>query len=752
MRVAPLLLLLAAAGFLAPPGRAAGPECRFPFQDPDLGLDERVADLVSRLTLEEKVAQLMHTAPAVPRLGVPEYSWWSEALHGVARSGEAVTVFPQAIALAATFDDDAVRRLGDITATEARAIFNEDRRLGRAARMYRGLTVWTPNVNIFRDPRWGRGQETYGEDPFLTARLGLAMVRGLQGDDPRRLKLAACAKHFAVHSGPESRRHRIDVHTSDYDLWDTYLPAFRELVVRGGVSGVMCAYNRFRSQPCCANDALLTDILRRRWGFAGTVTSDCWALDDFLKEHRTHDSERAAALDALRHEVDLECGGSYGLPAAEAKPGVLGALLAAVRDGVVEERAIDRALCRLFSVRFRLGLFDPPERAPYAGIPYSALNRPEHQEHALRLARESIVLLKNDRSLLPLRAERLRCVAVVGPNADDRRTPLGNYHGEPLRVITPLAAIRAKLAGKAELLYARGTGWLAPGPGDEPFALLAGRLRRADVIVFVGGLSPTLEGEEGDAAGDDSEGFFRGDRTRIILPPAQTRLLRQLQGLGKPVVLAVMAGGAVAMEWEASRLDAILMAWYGGQAGGQALADVLFGDACPSGRLPVTFYRRDGDLPPFDDYSMANRTYRYFRGRPLYPFGHGLSYTRFAYSGLRAPARAATGEAIAVSALVRNRGRRAGDEVVQLYVRHVAAPAPAPRLSLRGFQRVRLGPGERRRVEFRLGPENLARVDAGGRRFQAPGLVEIHVGGGQPGLAPGASARVRLTGARRFLD
>lgn len=751
MRVMPLLLL-AAAGIAAAPGRDAEPACRFPFQDPDLGVDERVADLVSRLTLEEKIGQLMHTAPAIPRLGVPEYSWWSEALHGVARSGEAVTVFPQAIALAATFDEDAVERLGDITATEARAIFNEDLRQGRTARMYRGLTVWTPNVNIFRDPRWGRGQETYGEDPFLTARLGLAMVRGLQGGDPRRLKLAACAKHFAVHSGPESGRHRIDVRTSEYDLWDTYLPAFRELVLRGGVSGVMCAYNRFRSQPCCASDALLTDILRRRWGFAGYVTSDCWALDDFFKEHGTHGSGRAAALDALRHEVDLECGGSYGKPAAEARPGVFGALLAAVRDGAVEERAIDRALRRLFSVRFRLGLFDPPERAPYAGIPYSALNRPEHQEHALRLARESIVLLKNERDLLPLQAERLRCVAVVGPNADDRRTPLGNYHGEPLRVITPLEGIRGKLAGKAEVIHVHGTGWLGPGPGEEPFALLADRLRRADVIVFVGGLSPALEGEEGDASGDDADGFFHGDRTRIILPPAQTRFLQRLQGLGRPVVLAVMSGGAVAMPWEAAHVGAILQAWYGGQAGGQALADVLFGDACPSGRLPVTFYRDDGDLPPFADYSMENRTYRYFRGRPLYPFGHGLSYTRFAYSDLRAPRQALTGEAITVSALVRNRGRRGGDEVVQLYVRHVAAPAPAPRLSLRGFQRVRLEPGECRRVEFRLDAADLARVDAGGRRFQGPGLLEIHVGGGQPGCAPGASARVRVTGDPHYRD
>jgi len=746
-----LLPVLAAAGvaLLA----AGGDErlSRLPFQDPERPLAERGADLVSRLTLEEKVAQLMHTAPAVPRLGVAEYSWWSEALHGVGRSGETVTVFPQAIALAATFDPEAVERLGDITATEARAIFNEDRRLGRTARMYRGLTVWTPNVNIFRDPRWGRGQETFGEDPFLTARMGLAMVRGLQGVDSRYLKLAACAKHYAVHSGPESRRHRIDVHPGDYDLWDTYLPAFRELVA-GGVSGVLCAYNRFRSQPCCASDVLLIDILRRRWGFDGYVTSDCWALDDFIREHKTHGDRRAAALDALRHQVDLECGGSYGLPAAAARPGVSGALLAAVREGVVAESAIDRALRRLFAVRFRLGLFDPPERVPYSRIPFSALDRPEHRAHALLLARESIVLLRNDRSLLPLAAGRIRRIAVLGPNADECRAPLGNYNGEPAEVITPLAAIRRRLEGRAEVIHARGTGWFAAEPGGEPFARLANRLRGADVIVFVGGLTPALEGEEGDAAGEDVPGFFHGDRTRISLPEAQARFLRRLKELGRPLVLVTLAGGALALEWEAAHVEAILHAWYGGQAGGQAVAEALFGDINPAGRLPVTFYRRDSDLPPFEDYSMADRTYRYFRGDPLFAFGHGLSYTRFSYSNLRIAARVETGRPLAVSAWVRNCGRRDGDEVVQLYVRHLRAPAPVPLRSLQGFRRLRLRAGESRCVEFTLAPENLARVDGQGRRFQAPGWVEVHIGGGQPGRAPGVSGRVLLSGGRRFLD
>ena len=748
-RLAALGLPLAiAVGWLLATGPAGNARSRFPFQDPGLSLDDRVADLVARLTLEEKIGQMMHTAPAIPRLGVPEYSWWSEALHGVGRSGEAVTVFPQAIALAAAFDPDAVERLGGITATEARAIFNEDQRLGRTTLMYRGLTVWTPNINIFRDPRWGRGQETYGEDPFLTAQLGLAMVRGLQGHDPRYLKLSACAKHYAVHSGPESQRHRIDVRPSAYDLWDTYLPAFRELVVSGGVSGVMCAYNRFRSQPCCGSDLLMNDILRRQWGFSGYVTSDCWALDDFVKEHATHADNRAAAIDALRHGVDLECGGSYGKPASQSRPGVYGALLEAVRGGAIAEKEIDRSLRRLFAIRFRLGLFDPREMVDYARIPYSALNSLEHRAHALQLARESIVLLKNDRRILPLAANRIRRLAVLGPNADDRQTPLGNYNGVPAELVTPLQGIARRLSGQADVIHAKGVDWLTADVGGGAWRQLVGKLKQADAIVFVGGISPALEGEEGDAARGDPEGFFRGDRTTIALPAAQTAFLKRLQELGKPLVLVVMSGSAMALEWEAAHVDAIVQSWYGGQACGEALADVLFGDYNPAGRLPVTFYRRDGDLPPFSDYSMANRTYRYFRGRPLFPFGHGLSYTRFDYGGLSVAPEAATGQAIAVSAWVRNCGRREGDEVVQLYVSHPGAAAPAPLRSLQGFRRLHLRAGESRRVEFRLLPGNLGLVDAAGGLTQGAGTIVIHVGGGQPGHAPTVSARVRITGDR----
>jgi beta-glucosidase len=751
-RIAALGLPLAiAAGMLLSAGPAGVEGCRFPFQDTGLGPEERVADLVARMTLEEKIGQMMHTAPAIPRLGVPEYSWWSEALHGVARSGEAVTVFPQAIALAATFDPDAVERLGDITATEARAIFNEDRRQGRAARMYRGLTVWTPNINIFRDPRWGRGQETYGEDPLLTARMGLAMVRGLQGRDPRYLKLSACAKHFAVHSGPESQRHRIDVLPSAYDLWDTYLPAFRELVVSGGVSGVMCAYNRFRSQPCCGSDLLMTDILRRQWGFSGYVTSDCWALDDFVKEHKTHVDDRAAAIDALLHGVDLECGGAYGKPASEARPGVFGALLAAVRSGAIAEAATDRSLRRLFTVRFRLGLFDPPEMVEYARIPYSALNSPEHRAHALRAARESVVLLKNDSHVLPLAARRIRRIAVLGPNADDRLAPLGNYNGVPARLVTPREGIARRLSGQADVIYAKGVNWLTAAGDGNAWRQLAGKLKRADVIVFVGGISPALEGEEGDASSGDPMGFFRGDRTTIALPAIQTAFLKRLKKLGKPLVLVVMSGSAIALEWEAAHVDAIIQSWYGGQACGEALADVLFGDYNPAGRLPVTFYRRDGDLPPFTDYSMENRTYRYFRGRPLFPFGHGLSYTRFDYGGLSVTPEAATGQTIAVSAWVRNCGPREGDEVVQLYLSHPGAAAPAPLRSLQGFRRLHLRAGESRRVDFQLAPRNLALVDAAGELAQGAGTIVIDVGGGQPGYAATVSARVRITGERYII-
>jgi len=738
-------------GLLIPVG-LLHPQFKYPFQNPDLPLETRVGDLVSRLTLEEKVFQMMHNAPPIERLGIPEYNWWSEALHGVARSGEKVTVFPQAIGLAATFSPEDIEIMGDIIATEGRAIFNQDRQSGKNAGRYRGLTYWTPNINIFRDPRWGRGQETYGEDPYLTGQLGAAFVRGLQGTDPVYLKASACAKHFAVHSGPEAIRHQFDVRVSLHDLWDTYLPAFRDLVVDARVSGVMCAYNRFFGQPCCGNDRLLIEILRLHWNFSGYLTSDCWAINDFIDFHKTHADPLVAASDALIHGTDLECGGIYKGDWNQYKPGLYIVLIEAVRSGRISEKQINRSLKRLFTVRFRLGLFDPIERQRYAAIPVDVLESSAHQSHALKMARQSIVLLKNRNSLLPLAPAKIKRLAIIGPNADDQATPLGNYNGIPSRVITPLQGISAEASTRnLEIIYAKGCGHVAADPA-EPVSRYIDRIRKADVIVFVGGISPTLEGEEGDTGTEAIEGFSKGDRTTIALPRIQTQVMKELKTTGRPLVFINMSGSAMAMEWEAKNADAIIQAWYGGQAIGEALADILFGNVNPSGKLPVTFYRSDADLPPFDEYSMANRTYRYFKGIPRFPFGFGLSYTTFRYSRLEMPSERETGADLNVRVRITNTGNREGEEVIQLYVSHLTEVSTAPLRSLQGFRRIGLKAGEYRAVEFLLSPKDLARVDEFGNRVQYPGPVSISIGGGKPGHAQTMSAIVYLTGDRFFVD
>lgn len=675
----------------------------------------RAADLVARLTLDEKISQMQHAAPAVDRLGIPEYNWWNECLHGVGRAGTA-TVFPQAIALAATWNTDLLAEVVTAIGDEGRAKHHEAARGGNRSQYY-GLTFWTPNINIFRDPRWGRGQETYGEDPYLTARFGVTFVKYLQGDDPKYLKAAACAKHYAVHSGPENGRHYFNAVASPRDLWDTYLPAFEALVTEAKVEAVMGAYNRSNGEPCCASPTLLEEILRQRWGFQGHVVSDCWAIDDIFKHHRVVETAEEAVALAVNAGCDLECGCAYG------------ALVGAVEQGLIDEPTIDRALTRLMTTRFRLGLFDPDEAVPYAAIPYSVNDSAEHAALALRTARESMVLLKNEAGFLPL-PKTLKRVAVIGPNADDLHVLLGNYNGTPSNPVTPLAGIRAKLPD-AEVVYARGSSvW---GSHTEGYDEALRAARDAEVIIYAGGLSQAIEGEEGqhESVPDDEKSM--GDRVDIVLPPLQQNLLEQLHQLGKPVVLVLINGGAVSVPWANAHLPAILEAWYPGQAAGTAIADVLFGDYNPGGRLPVTVYRSLDDLPGFHDYDMTNRTYRYFTGEPLYPFGYGLSYTDFAYRNLRLSRETlADGQTLAVTVDVQNVGQRAGDEVAQLYLRHLNASIPAPRHSLQGFQRLALQPGETRRVTFTLESRQFSLVSAAGERVLEPGEVQIFVGGGQP--------------------
>lgn len=687
----------------------------YPFRDPGLPIEKRVNDLVSRLTLEEKVSQMLNSTPAIDRLGIPAYDWWNECLHGVARTPFNVTSYPQAIGMAATFDEDAMKKMGDYTAEEGRAIYNESMRHSDHNR-YLGLTYWTPNINIFRDPRWGRGQETYGEDPFLTGTLAKAFVSGLQGNDPKYLKAAACAKHYAIHSGPEPSRHVFDVNVSDHDLWDTYLPAFHELVVNAKVAGVMCAYNAYGGQPCCGNDKLMIRILRDNWKFTGYVTSDCGAIDDFWERHKTSPDAESAATDAVLHGTDVECGNT-----------TYKTLVKAEQDGKLSEKEIDASLERLFTIRFRLGMFDPPEMVKYARIAVSVLESQSHKDHALKMARESIVLLRNKNNLLPL-TKSIKKIAVLGPNADNANTQLGNYNGQPSVITTVLQGIKNKMTASTKIFYSKVTDFV--DTTDPDFSKLIDSIKDADVVVYVGGISPRLEGEEMTVS---QQGFSGGDRTTIALPTIQTNFLKALKLTGKPIVFVMMTGSAIAIPWEEEHIPAILNAWYGGQAAGTAVADVLFGDYDPSGRLPITFYNGDNDLPSFDDYSMQNRTYRYFKGDPLYPFGFGLSYTSFKYSDLHLSKNTVDKkEPVQVQVTVTNSGNFKGDEVVQLYITHEGVDY-SPLQALKGFKRIILTPGQSKKINFGLTSESLNIIDENGNSVFMPGQVKIIVGGVSPG-------------------
>jgi beta-glucosidase len=832
----------------------------FPMWNYNLSFEQRVNDLVSRLTLEEKVAQMLNTAPAVPRLGILAYDWWNETLHGVARTPFKVTSYPQAIGMAATWDTGSLKMMANFSGAEGRAIQNKAIEMGRTNERYLGLTYWTPNINIFRDPRWGRGQETYGEDPFLTGKLGAAFVRGLQGNDPKYLQAAACAKHFAVHSGPEPTRHSDNFNPTAYDLWDTYLPAFKELVLNAKVAGVMCAYNAVNTQPCCGNDLLMNDILRNQWKFTGYVTSDCWAIDDFFKYHKTHKDATTAAVDAVMHGTDVECGVT-----------VYKTLVDAVKTGLIKESQIDISLKRLFMIRYRLGMFDPPSMVQYAQTPSDVLESAAHKALALKMAQQSVVLLKNERNTLPL-SKSIKRIAVIGPNADNKIAVLGNYNGTPSKVVSVLEGIKEKLGNTVEVIYEkainftndtllihkdistlytyegkpgvkaeyflneklegipfltqtetaidhswaegtvpfpgmRATNYSArystsitatkdevmnfeteandgyrvlindsivvdvwernrwgskqfnlpvkkgmtykivmafrQGGGDAAVKLQAGnyvktdmaalqqKLKDVDAIIFTGGISPQLEGEEMPVK---VPGFSGGDRTSIMLPAVQTELIKALKATGKPVVFVMMTGSAIAIPWEDENIPAIINAWYGGQSAGTAVADVLFGDYNPAGRLPVTFYKNDADLPGFSDYSMAGRTYRYFKGTALYPFGYGLSYTTFNYTSVKAPVVISKGKNITVSATVKNTGTKDGEEVVQLYIAHQNVKDLAPLKALKGFQRIFVKAGESQNIVFTLSAEQLSLIGEDGKTYQPKDNIVVSIGGGQPGV------------------
>lgn len=687
------------------------------YRDKSLSFEERAKALVGEMTLDEKVSQLTYNAAPIERLGIPAYNWWNEALHGVARAGTA-TVFPQAIGLAAMFDDAELKEVAEIIATEGRAKYNAYSAEGDRD-IYKGLTFWSPNVNIFRDPRWGRGQETYGEDPYLSGRLGVAFIEGLQGDDPNYLKTAACAKHFAVHSGPEKIRHEFDAVVSKKDLWETYLPAFEACVKEGRVEAVMGAYNRTNGEPCCASKLLMDDILRGEWGFDGHYVSDCWALVDFFKTHKvTSTMEESAAL-ALERGCDVNCGMVYMY------------VLSGIEQGLIKEELVDRAVTRLMKTRLKLGMFD--EIPAYDGIGYDQNDSEANRQKNLECAEKSITLLKNN-GVLPLNRDTVKRIAVIGPNADDRVMLAGNYHGTASEYITILDGIRREKAPDTSIYYSEGshkyrekTEFLAQEMDRIAEAVIAAK--NSDVAVVCLGLDETMEGEEFH----DSNAFGSGDREEIGLPKVQLELLKAVQATGTPTILILCAGSAMELNWADAHVDAILDAWYPGALGGLAVAKALFGEFSPAGRLPITFYRSTDELPDFTDYSMKNRTYRYMQQEALYPFGYGLSYTSFRYSDLcLSSEQIRSGESICATLTVTNTGTQDSDEVVQCYIRDDEASVDVPNFSLCGFRRIHIKAGESAKVAITIQPEHMRVVDEKGARFIEPGRFTLWLGGSAP--------------------
>ncbi|MHB8904871.1 MAG: glycoside hydrolase family 3 C-terminal domain-containing protein [Melioribacteraceae bacterium] len=848
----------------------------FPFQNTKLSVEERATDLVSRMTLKEKISQMNYDAPAIERLGIPKYNWWNECLHGVARNGLA-TVFSQAIGLAAMWDKNLMYKVGSAISDEARAKYNDAVQRGKRG-IYQGLTFWSPNINIFRDPRWGRGMETYGEDPYLTGQTAVQFIKGLQGNDSKYLKVVVTAKHFAVHSGPEPDRHSFDANVSEYDLRETYLPAFKMSVQDGHVQSLMCAYNSLRGKACCSNDPLLEKILREEWGFKGYVVSDCWAISDIYQFHKqTKDAAEASAL-AVKAGTDLECGNSYP------------ALSDAIQKGLVTEEEIDLSLKRLMEARLKLGIFDPPSMVPYSKLKMDIVDSKKNQKLAEEAAKKSIVLLKNENNLLPLK-KNIKTIAVIGPNANDEEILLGNYNGTPSNSITPLNGIIQKVGKNSKIIFERGcnitdgipymetipadflftstdkkqnglygeyfdntewkgkpaiirvdknidfkwlpsskdnfygenisvrwTGYIAPKksgtyqiggygfngfniylddsllvkfngehhpnkvyqnvrldadklykirieffayrryaqmqllwsvPDDNAEESAIEAVKKSDLAIMFLGLSPRLEGEELNI---DVKGFKGGDRTNLDLPETQEKLLEKIYALGKPIVLVLINGSALSINWAEKNIPAIIEAWYGGQAAGRAIADVLFGDYNPAGRLPVAFYKSVDQLPDFKDYNMSSenytyvngnssvsvvgkshgRTYRYFDGEVLYPFGYGLSYTAFEYSNLRlSKDKICVGDSVKLSVDVKNTGKVFGEEVVQLYNYGNIFNSFGAIKSLKGFERISLKPNQTKTVEFKINSQTL-------EQFREKGFV---VDKGEYRLSVGSSSR-----------
>ncbi len=690
---------------------------------------ERVQDLIARLTLQEKVGLMSHPAKGVPRLGIPAYNYWSEALHGVAGNGRA-TVFPQAIGMAATWDRDLIQRVASAVGDEARAKYHEALRRKGFTDWFQGLTFWSPNVNIFRDPRWGRGQETWGEDPFLTGEMGAAFVRGLQGDHPKYLKAAACAKHYAVHSGPERLRHAFNAIVSRRELYDTYLPAFKKLVMEARVEAVMGAYNRTLDEPCCASQLLLGDILRGEWGFQGHVVSDCGALSDFHNNHKvTRDAAESAAL-ALRRGCDLGC------------DSVFDEIPEAIRRGLISEAEVDQALERTLGTRFKLGMFDPPEEVPFTTISMDVVACPEHCRLAYQAAAESVVLLKNKNNILPIRPTT-RSIFVTGPTATCLEVLLGNYYGVNNQMSTLLEGITGRVPEGMGMAYHPGALLTQPNANEKTWAPWSAQ--RADLTIACVGSSPLLEGEEGDSLLTPNN----GDRDDIRLPASQVEYIKQLAIHGAKIVLVVTGGSPLALGEVEDLVEAILFVWYPGQEGGKAVADVLFGDVSPSGKLPVTFPKSLDQLPPFEDYGMAGRTYRYMTQEPLYPFGFGLSYSCFEYAELvLEKSTVQAGESLGMSVKVSNVGQCAAAEVVQFYLTDLEASVPVPLRHLVGFERVFLQPGESRTVQFTLTPEMMSFFDEQGKLKLEAGAFRLEVGGcspGKRGLELGAPTPVTAT-------
>lgn len=681
-----------------------------------MDFEKQAKELVGKMTLEEKALLLRFDSPPIERLKIPRYHWWSEALHGVARAGCA-TMFPQAIAMAAMFDEDGMRKIGDIISTEARGKFNASTALGDRD-IYKGLTLWSPNINIFRDPRWGRGHETYGEDPYLTSRLGVAFIKGIQGDG-KYLKAAACAKHFAVHSGPEELRHEFDAEVSAKDLWETYLPAFEACVTEAKVEGVMGAYNRVNGEACCASKTLMQDILRGKWGFDGYYTSDCWAIKDLHENHGITNTATESAALALKAGCDINCGNIYLR------------VLQAHQEGLVTEEDITAAAEHVMSTRLRLGLF--AEDCEYDEIPYDVVACKEHRRVAIRAAEKGVVLLKND-GILPLDKER-RALAVIGPNADSRWPLIANYHGTAPRYVTVLEGIEELVGDSVRIYYSEGCHTVKDRV--EKLALPNDRLSEAVTIaklagtaVVCVGLDERYEGEQQDIGNRFDEKGSVADKETTKLPDSQVRLLQSLIETGAELVIVNMTGSAVDLKWldDVDNVKAILQGWYPGAEGGTAIARVLFGDVNPSGKLPITFYKDGRELPPITDYAMKNRTYRYMTYEPLYPFGYGLSYTHYVYSD----AKLANKEPWTVSVSVTNAGSMAGEEIVEVYIKDLESPNAVLNASLCAFKRVHLKPGETKRVELPIREKSFMAVDENGEYKLEGTRFQIYVGGSQP--------------------